>query len=165
MSDYHESHPPEREGTMSKPRGFTLVELVCVIATIAVISAIALPHWSAAVQDHQLNLAARRIIADLALAQSRANYGSASVTVAFNPAANSYQIVGMPDPDRPAQTYTVNLGADAYRVTISSVNFAGGTNLAFDGYGTPLAGGTIIIAQGAATRTLTVDATSGRVSN
>jgi prepilin-type N-terminal cleavage/methylation domain-containing protein len=150
---------------VSKSRAFSLIELVCVIATIAVVSAIVLPHWAAAMQDQQLNLAVRRITADLALAQSRANYGSASVTVAFNPNANSYQIVGLPDPDRPAQTYTVNLGADPYRVTLSSANFAGSTNLAFDGYGTPLAGGTLVLSLGGATRTLTVEATSGRVTN
>ena len=150
---------------MSRSRAFSLVELVTVIATIALVAAIALPHWAAAIQDHQLNLAVSRITADLALAQSRANYGSTSVTVTFSASTNSYQIVGMPDPDRPAQTYTVNLGADPYRATLSSASFAGSANLAFDGYGTPVAGGTIVIAQGTATRTITVDATSGRVSN
>lgn len=149
---------------MSRSRGFSLIELVCVIATIAIISAIALPHWSAAVQDQQMNSALRRITNDLALAQSRANYGSTSVTVSFSPSTSSYQIVGMPDPDRPAQTYTVNLSASPYYSTLSSVSFGGSTSLAFDGYGTPLAGGTIVVTQGSTSRTLNVDATSGRVT-
>jgi Tfp pilus assembly protein FimT len=135
-----------------------------VIATIAIISAIALPHWSAAVQDQQMNSALKRITNDLALAQSRANYGSTSVTVSFSPSTSSYQIVGMPDPDRPAQTYTVNLSASPYYSTLSSVSFAGSTSLAFDGYGTPLAGGAIVVTQGNTSRTLNVDATSGRVT-
>jgi hypothetical protein len=112
-----------------------------------------------------MNAALIRITRDLALAQSRANYGSTSVTVSFSPSTNSYQIVGMPDPDRPAQTYTVNLSADPYHVTLTSANFGGSTSLAFDGYGTPLAGGTIVISQGSNSKTLNVDATSGKVSN
>jgi prepilin-type N-terminal cleavage/methylation domain-containing protein len=149
---------------MPKSRAFSLIELVCVIAIISVIAAIALPHWASAVQNQQMNLALRRLAADLALAQSRANYSSTSVTVAFSPSTNSYQIVGMPDPDRPAQTYTVNLGGDPYHLTLSSASFAGSANLAFDGYGTPVAGGTIVLAQGNTTHTLTVDGTSGRVT-
>jgi type II secretory pathway pseudopilin PulG len=151
-----------------------MIELVCVIATVAVLSAIALPHWASAVQNQQMNLAIRRISGDIALAQSRANYGSASVTMTFNPSTNTYQIVGMPDPDRPAQTYTVNLSGDPYHVTLTSASFStvtGGASagtttsasLGFDGYGTPLGGGTIVLTQGSTTRTMTIDATSGKV--
>ena len=150
---------------MSRGRAFSLIELVCVIATIAAISAIALPHWAAAMADQQMNTALTRITRDLALAQSRANYGSTSVTVSFSPSTNSYQIVGMPDPDRPSQTYTVNRSADPYHVILSSASFGGSTSLAFDGYGTPLAGGTIVISQGNNSKTLSVDASSGKVSN
>lgn len=147
-----------------RSRGFTLVELVCVIAIVAVVSAIALPHWSAATLDQQMNLALRRISNDIALAQSRANYSSTAVTLSFSPSTSSYQIVGMPDPDRPTQTYTVNLSAAPYYLTITSASFGGSTNLGFDGYGTPLAGGTIVVSQGSTSHTITVDATSGRVT-
>ena len=150
---------------MSRRRAFSLIELACVIATIAVISAIALPHWSAAVRYQQMNLAVARITHDVAMAQCRANYGSTAVTIAFNPVAGTYQIVGMSDPDRPAQPYTVNLAADPYHVTLTSANFGGAASLQFDGYGTPVAGGTIVLTQGTTTRTLTVDGTSGRVTN
>ena len=149
---------------MHRSRAFSLIELVCVIATLAIISAVALPHWSAAVVDQQMNLALRRIASDLALAQSRANHGSTSVSVSFSPSTNSYQIVGMPDPDRPAQTYTVNLSADPYHLTLSSASFGGSASLGFDGYGTPLAGGTIVITQGSTSHVLSVDPTSGRVT-
>lgn len=149
---------------MPRSRAFSLIELVCVITTIAIISAIALPHWSAAVQDQQMNLAIRRITNDLALAQSRANYGSTAVSVSFSPTTNSYQILGMPDPDRPAQTYTVNLSADPYHLTLTSASFGGSAVLGFDAYGTPLAGGTIVVSQGSTSHTLSVDGTSGRVT-
>lgn len=166
---------------MPRSRAFSLIEMACVIAIVAVVSAIVLPHWSAAVQNQQMNLALRRISSDVAMAQARANYGSASVTIAFSPDTNSYQIVGMPDPDRPSQTYTVNLAGDPYRVTLTSASFqttsssgsspttmpAGttspSTNLAFDGYGTPLAGGTLVLTQGSTSRTLTIDPYSGKV--
>ena len=70
---------------MTKSRAFSLIELVCVIAIIAVLSAIALPHWSAAVMDQQMNQALKRISSDIGLAQSRANYGSADDHVELQP--------------------------------------------------------------------------------
>ncbi len=141
---------------------FSIVELVFVLTIMAIVCAIAVPRYAGATQDYQIGMAAQRIVSDLALAQNRANYGSTSVTLTFNTTSNSYQIAGMTDPDRPTQTYTVNLNVEPYRSTLVSASFGGSNQITFDGYGTPTQGGTVIITSGAQQHTITVDPTSGR---
>jgi Tfp pilus assembly protein FimT len=144
--------------------GFTLVELIMVVITAALLAGLAIPRWAGAMQHYRLDLAAQRVTNDLALAQARANFGSAAVTVAFTPASGAYQILGMADMDRGTGTYTTNLSADPYRATISSATFGGASQLTFDGYGRPAQGGTVVITVGNRQRTITVDASSGKTS-
>ena len=150
-----------RTAVSHRPKGFSLIELVFVIVIIGVVSAIALPHWSSVSKTYQLDLAARRLASDLMFAESRANYTSTSVTVSFKSDSGIYQIQGVPDPERPGQTYTVNLAADPYGVIFQSPSF--GSQLTFDGYGNPAAGGSIVLAIGTRQKTVGVDANSGRV--
>jgi len=132
------------------------------MVTMAIISAVAVPHYRESAQNYQLSMAAQRIVNDLALAQSRANFGSTAVTMTFNTAASTYQIIGMSDPDRPAQTYTVNLAGAPYQVTLTSASFGAAAQITFDGYGTPTQAGTVVITLGSQRHTITVDGTSGR---
>jgi prepilin-type N-terminal cleavage/methylation domain-containing protein len=143
--------------------GFSLVELAYTIAIIGIMAAIALPHWSSSIQTYQLNLAARRVASDLTWAQSCANGASASVTVSFDSSKSIYQIVGVTDPDHPAGTYTVDLTADPYHATVTSVSFGGVPQIVFNGYGMPTQGGDVVVAVGGTQRTINVDATSGRI--
>src|SRR5947199_7821895 len=64
---------------------FTLVELIMVVITAALLAGLAIPRWAGAIQHYRLDLAAQRVTNDLALAQARANFGSAAITVAFTP--------------------------------------------------------------------------------
>jgi Tfp pilus assembly protein FimT len=125
---------------------------------------IAAPRWAGANQHYQLDLAAQRIVADLALAQSRANFARTSVTVSFLTTNNSYQILGMPNPDHSSGIYTVYLNAAPYSAVLTSASFGGTSQIIFDGYGTPTAGGTLVVTVGNRSHTITVDATSGRAT-
>src|SRR5438067_10270016 len=95
-------------------KGYSLVELSVVVAIIAVVSAIAAPRFAGSFQRYRASAAASRIVADLALAQAKAYSTSSTMTFAFSTSGNSYQILGMSDPDRPGSTYTVKLSSEPY---------------------------------------------------
>ena len=147
-----------------RPRAFSLIELVLVIAIISVMAAVALPRFAAAAWRQRADSAARRIVADLDYARTRAAARSATVTVTFNDKLHAYTLTGVPDIDRPADIYTVTLGDEPYRASIVSVNIDGGKQVDFDGFGRPAAGGSVVIAAGQAQRTVTIDPSTGKAS-
>jgi type II secretion system protein H len=153
-----------RRRALGRPRGFSLIELLLVIATVALMSAIAVPRWAGATQRYEVDLAAKRIASDLSLARARANYTSTPVTVTFDTNGNGYQIGGMPDLDHPTATYTVSLAAAPYRAALAKVSFGGAAQVTFDGYGTPSQGGTVIVTVSGWSRTITLDAATGSTS-
>jgi Tfp pilus assembly protein FimT len=54
------------------PRGVTLVELLSLVLVTGILGMVAIPQFSASLQSFRLNGAARKIVADLRLAQSHA---------------------------------------------------------------------------------------------
>jgi prepilin-type N-terminal cleavage/methylation domain-containing protein len=142
-------------------KGFSLLELVMVVAIVGIVSAIAVPRYSAAACNYRAEVAARRVAKDIGLAQSRARTLSASQTITFNTSTGQYSIAGMTNPDRPASAYTVKLGDPPYQALLVSVTIGAGTSLTFNGYGVPSSGGTIVLQAGAAQRTVVIDPTTG----
>jgi len=110
--------------------------------------------------------AAQRLVTDLARVQSLAYSTSTTQTLTLDVAQSTYQITGLASLDRRSSTtYSVNLTAEPYRSTLVSASFGGAAQISFDGYGQPtVAGGTAVISSGGQTRTITVDATSGKAS-
>src|SRR5690349_12774102 len=88
---------------------FSLIELVLVIAIIAVVGAIALPRYSNSLHNYRATLAAKRIATDLQMAQFRARALSTTRTVAFTVTGSTYQIAGESDLTKSGSTYTVLL--------------------------------------------------------
>jgi type IV fimbrial biogenesis protein FimT len=149
-----------------RPRGFTLTELAVVVSIIAVLSAIALPRFANASVERRLEAVTRRVVLDLGLAQRHARLSSASQTVVFLAATNSYTLPGVADFDRALNTYAVNLARPPYEAALVSASFGGQPQLVFDGYGTPAngVGGSIILRVGVRQKTITVDGATGAVS-
>lgn len=144
--------------------GFTLIELVLVVAILAVVSAVAVPRVGNANTRYRADAAARRIAADLELARTRARIKSTSQTVTFDVAGNRYTLDGMPDPDHVKNTYAVSLTPDPYGVTLTSATLGGDSKIIFDRYGQPDSGGTITLQVSWHTRTITIDTNSGQVT-
>jgi prepilin-type N-terminal cleavage/methylation domain-containing protein len=147
---------------------FSVVELIVVLAIIAILASMAIPRFASATTRQRADAAARRIVADLTLAQQRARHTSRSQSVIFDVAAGSYQIPGLSDPDHPDEGYEVQLGAEPYLATIVAADIDGTTQVTFNGFGRPLsvkqADGTITIQVGSETRTITIDIETGQAS-
>lgn len=78
---------------MRKNAGFTLAELMVVIAIIAIGSAIAMPNMLTWRQKHRVGSAAREILSGLEIARSEAVRDDEAVTVTFNFGNDSFTVV------------------------------------------------------------------------
>ena len=135
-----------------------------VMVILAMFGMIAVPRYAAFTATQQLEGAARRITADLSLAQRQARRSSASQTVTFDVAQSRYSLVGMNPPDHPDQPFEIRVGDEPYRARIVSASFGVDTQLVYDGFGTPDSGGQVVIAVGAYQQTISVDTGTGRPS-
>ena len=154
---------PRSHGTATR-RGFSLLEVVLVLVIIAIAAAIAVPRHAAALARYRAETSARRVAADLAQARSLAQQMSSDQTVVFNPDADCYTLAGCDDPDRPGQPYTVALAGRPYHANLAGATFGAGAAVTFNGFGAADQGGTVTVAVGDYTWTVTVDAESGEVS-
>ena len=143
-------------------RGFSLLELLLVLAIIATLTAMAIPRYQGSLVRYRADLTAHRIIADLAQAQSSAKAASTSRTVAFSIASNSYQIPELSPLDGDSGNYHVALSERPYQAGLLSADFGGDTQIVFNGWGMPDSGGTITLAVGTEQRTVAVDTETGR---
>ena len=152
---------PPRRATAGA--AFSLVELVLVVAIMAMVSAIAVPRYANSIARYRADSAARRVAADLALAQNQASTAGKPQSVVF--VARSYQMPGMPHLDGKSYgDYTVDLGSDPYAVTRVAAEFGGDATIKFDLYGVPDTGGSVVIEVGDARRVVVVSPDSGRIT-
>jgi len=144
--------------------GFSLLELVLVLAIVATLAAIAIPRYQGSLARYRADLAARRIVADLALAQSNAKAASSSRSVVFSVSANNYQMPDLPGLDGASGSYIVELRDLPYEADLISADFGGDQQVTFDGWGIPDSGGSVILSVGAEQRIVSLDAESGKAT-
>ncbi|MEM7624239.1 MAG: type II secretion system protein [Planctomycetota bacterium] len=153
------AHPdPKRAG------GFTLVELTLTLIIIGAVAAIGVPRYANALTRYKADAAARRVVADIARAQTHARANSTTATLRFRVGLDLVTISELPHLDLPSQAYTTQLAEEPYDSNLTAADFGGDTYLVFDGYGQPDSGGTLTIRCGSNLRTITVDPDTGEAS-
>ncbi len=159
MGLWRRTHPGNLRST-----GFTLIELVIVVMIAAVMTGIAAGRYGQALARYRADHAARRIAADLALARSEAKTTGNSVTVSFDPAQDRYQVFNVRGLNNPESGYSVALGEAPYGSTLVSAALGGDAAVVFNGHGVPDSGGTVVVQSGAAERTVSLNADTGRAT-
>lgn len=144
--------------------GVTLLELMLVLALMAIIAAIAAPRYAASIARYRVDMAARRIVEDLAFAQSTAKATSSARTVIFSVENNKYLMPGLSGLDAVPGDYTVKLSEPPYEAKLTSANLGGDSQITFNGWGAPDSGGTVVLTVGSGQRTVTVDSVSGKAT-
>jgi prepilin-type N-terminal cleavage/methylation domain-containing protein len=158
--------PGLRSLTRDAARGkdaFTLLELLLVLAIVTISAALAAPRYGRASARYRADLAARRIVADLCLAQSYAKAASSARTVSFSAGTEEYRLLNISSPDGLPGDYAVVLSAEPYRADLTAANFNGGSQVIFSGWGLPDHGGTVAVSVGAEQRTVVVESGTGRI--
>lgn len=145
--------------------GFSLLELVLVLAIIATTAAIAVPRYANSLTRYRAEMAAHRIVADLEYAQAAARAASSSQSVVFYPATDRYELTGLEHPDHPGSPYEIDLNEPPFQTDLTGVVFGSNSEkVVFDGFGLPDNGGTLKVRTGERVRTIAVDAETGEAS-
>lgn len=77
---------------MRKESGFTIVEVIIVIALLAIMTAVGIPNYLSWLPDIRLKSAARNLKSDMMLVQQRAIRLNANVAIVFTPGTQNYVI-------------------------------------------------------------------------
>ena len=142
-----------------------MFELIVILFMIAVVAKVAIPRYSGVISRYRLTNSANQIVTDLNNARNQALATSANVTMTFTVATQSYTIANMPGLDSHSAVYAVSLANYPFKISGLGASFGGGgTTLIFDGYGMPSNPGTITVIAGGSMKTITVEATSGKVT-
>ena len=145
-------------------RALTVLELVLVLAVLAVVAMIAVPRCADASSRYRANLAAKRVQADLCYMRGAARTVNRALTVVFQTATDSYQMVGMDGPLGTSGRYQVFLSDPPYRACLVAVDLGATNQVTFDGWGRPDCAGKIVVRAGDETREIIIEASTGEVT-
>lgn len=127
------------------PRGFTLVEILCVVVILGIASAVIIPQLGTR-GDLKAASAARVVMADLMYAQNRAIAKQSTVYVMFDLSAKCIRVQEGSTPTTithpvTQKTYVTTFGSNGDTgltdVEIDSASFDGSEYIAFDELGAP----------------------------
>ena len=151
--------------TLSR-RAFSLIEVLITVIIMGILTAVAVPSFVDSLMYHRAENGARRIKADLELALRQARTQSTDQTVAFVVSEDRYVLAGLPDLNRPSQTYEVDLADPPYEVSLTAAQFndSSDPDVSFNGFRQPDSGGTVTIQAGQYTKQIVLDSSTGDVT-
>ena len=148
---------------MRNESGVTFYELVVVIGIIALLSSMAIPGFLSWLPKYRMSSAADEVLSTLQHAKLRAIRENDIVSVWFNTANDSYTafldngVRRIPPAGLPNGGHaTVKNGQKPGGLDLQNTDFVdfGGDRVQFNRRGFPVAGGNIVVANGAGTRTI-----------
>ena len=153
--------PGRAEQSGHHGRGMTLFELVMVMAIVAMVTTIAIPHYANSQTRYRVDAAAQRVMANVRFGQALAQAQSQAVVIDFDPATDRLTIPGA----GPAGIdLVIQLAGPPYQADLATADFAGIPTLQFDGYGNPSSGGSVQVRVADITRTVLVDPDTGKAT-
>jgi prepilin-type N-terminal cleavage/methylation domain-containing protein len=155
---------PRPQRSRARRTAFTIVEMLIVLLVMGILAATATPSFFRSLRHHQLESAARRVKLDVEQARHAARLKSESQSITFTGPTGYTLSSGVAGMNSAAETYAVDLAKAPYDLESITLNLGGPTAISFDGYGTASVGGTIVLAAGDETRTITLDNSNGDVT-
>jgi|SaaInlStandDraft_5_1057022.scaffolds.fasta_scaffold10814_5 Tfp pilus assembly protein FimT len=143
-----------------------MVELILIISILGVLTVITIPKLDDIIDDVRAKAVSERMMEDLSFLRGMAISQHDTTWLVVNPAQNQYGLYTGPDagsrvliPDpQTGNSLVLDLDSAYTGVSISSANFGGVSEVSFNWWGTPSAGGTIVLNN---SRTLTLIAETG----
>jgi len=130
----------------SGKNAFTLIEMVFVLATLAILISIAAVRIPSAVSAGQIQCAADRLAADLARVRDQARIDQTPYTVTFNTAGKSYTAPLVKNPAT-LTAIQVSLADPPYHITGLACSLSSKTFITFDAQGFASPSGSITLSQ------------------
>jgi len=175
---------PHPTGQQRHRAGFTIVELTITVLITGILAAVAAPRYFEAMNRFRVEVAAKRIAADLNLTRENSNSKGVSggEWVTFDGTNDNYRLWNDPDIDHPSNEYWVHLQNTAYPVDLVYAKFTNKNNytdwftIKYDMYGcaksgwppffpdAPLTSGQIVVQSGSQQRTVVISPITGKAS-